>query len=889
MSENFEDFNNIPIEDLNLSKRSYNCIKRAGINCLSELVVLTEEELYSMPNMGKKSVEELKSFIDNLNSGNFYFKEDYSEKPEQIQTFSIEDWDPAVEEFDFSVRTYHGLKNSGIEYFSEIIDKEKEEFKEMKGLGNGSIKEIFQKRDLFSVTVPESFEETDNSEKYAFFVKTAKECENFYGIKKDLVLCLLSGIQRREPEAENETVIYILYETNIARNALRSHILKTIKHCESGIEKEKLDSLLPGHLFNTSIPDEILIEQENKKEISEKDGKYFIKYLTSKEYAVSLSDEKYKTIFLLRLEGKTLQECGEVLGLTRERVRQITEKILKMRPRLAEDKYISLFEKYDFDKESFCFIFNEAEVTFYYLETLCNIRGKERLPIDKISDDVSVSAETKKQAEKWLYRDCIIIDGAPYLKKRLTIFKYIVRKYCAEKTSFSNALKYYKAFLDKYDISEDPKLTIEERTFENRAQTCDYILWNFNRHLRYYNIFENDYTEFVKKLGLEKYKDVELSTLKIFRDNPDLMREYDIRDEFELHNLLKKIWDKYGNCDISFHRMPTLIFGTPDRYKQVTDLLMMWAPISNDDFALVYEEEYGFKAQTALASYFDCIYQYLHNGIYSIDYEKFTDEQFEYMKENLTDDFYTISEVERIFLRKFRNADLGLINAYNIKSIGFKIYCDYIISDKYQSGKEFFRRMLTNGDIVDARDKKWCNSNIVLFGNALYDLLENRTIVEFAPRQYINIKRLNEVGITEEMLCDYCEKVFDFFKGEEFFTIKSLKESGFEHELDDLGFDDWFYSSVLSSDSEKFSYRKMGGRRLFSCQRKDVQLGFFLEHLVAKTKKFGIEDLELYLDEKYGLKIDRYKLVEVLKGTDLYYDSIMETVYCDYDTYFEEV
>ena len=554
-----------------------------------------------------------------------------------------------------------------------------------------------------------------------------------------------------------------------------------------------------------------------------------------------------------------------------------------------EDKYIEIFEKYSFDKESFCFIFEKTEETFNYLEMACNVRGKTRLVIDKILEDGSVSAKIKKQVEKWIYRDSIIVDGVPLPKNRQFVFKYIVRKYCAEKTSYLKVVEYYNAFLDEYNVSDDPRLILESRTYENKAQVCDYILWNFNRNLRYYNIFENDYTEFVETLGLEKYKNIEMSSLKIFRDNEELMREYDIRDEFELHNLLKKIWDKYGNCEIDFHKMPTLVFGTPNRDKQVTDLLMMWAPISNDDFALVYEEEYGFKPQTALANYFDCIYQYLHNGTYYIDYEKFTDEQFEYMKANLTEDFYMLSDVERIFLRKFRDADTSLINAYNIKSLGFKFYSGYIVSDKYQSGKAFFRAMLTNGDVVDARNQKWYKTDNVLFYNVLYDLLSDRIIVEFSPRQYINVRKLNQVGVTKEMLCDYCEKVFSFSENEEFFTIKSLRESGFEHEIDELGFDDWFYASLLSSDMEKFSYRRMGGRKLFACGKKDVQLGFLLEHIVDEKKKIGIENLELYLDEKYGIKIDRYKLVEIIKGTDLYYDSIMETVYCDYDTYFEEV
>lgn len=38
---------------------------------------------------------------------------------------------------------------------------------------------------------------------------------------------------------------------------------------------------------------------------------------------------------------------------------------------------------------------------------------------------------------------------------------------------------------------------------------------------------------------------MEITSLKLFRDYPDLMREYDIRDEYELHNLLKKLVNQF--------------------------------------------------------------------------------------------------------------------------------------------------------------------------------------------------------------------------------------------------------------------------------------------------------------------------------------------------------
>ena len=49
----------ILIEELELGVRSYNCLKRAGIQTVGDLVAKTEGELNAIPNFGKKSIDEV--------------------------------------------------------------------------------------------------------------------------------------------------------------------------------------------------------------------------------------------------------------------------------------------------------------------------------------------------------------------------------------------------------------------------------------------------------------------------------------------------------------------------------------------------------------------------------------------------------------------------------------------------------------------------------------------------------------------------------------------------------------------------------------------------------------------------------------------------------------
>ncbi|NLJ56301.1 MAG: DNA-directed RNA polymerase subunit alpha [Firmicutes bacterium] len=64
--DNMEKVLELTVEELDLSVRSYNCLKRAGINTVSELILRTEEEMMKVRNLGKKSLEEVQNKLTEL-------------------------------------------------------------------------------------------------------------------------------------------------------------------------------------------------------------------------------------------------------------------------------------------------------------------------------------------------------------------------------------------------------------------------------------------------------------------------------------------------------------------------------------------------------------------------------------------------------------------------------------------------------------------------------------------------------------------------------------------------------------------------------------------------------------------------------------------------------
>src|SRR4029079_8448311 len=58
---------NTPIEDLNLSVRAYNCLKRSGLMTVGAVLEKSEEELLALRNFGRKSYDELRDKLVSMN------------------------------------------------------------------------------------------------------------------------------------------------------------------------------------------------------------------------------------------------------------------------------------------------------------------------------------------------------------------------------------------------------------------------------------------------------------------------------------------------------------------------------------------------------------------------------------------------------------------------------------------------------------------------------------------------------------------------------------------------------------------------------------------------------------------------------------------------------
>ena len=79
----------LPIEDLDLTVRSYNCLKREGVHTVGELVARTESDLLDIRNFGQKSIDEVKVKLHTLGLS-------LKDSPASFDPSQVAGYDPAT-------------------------------------------------------------------------------------------------------------------------------------------------------------------------------------------------------------------------------------------------------------------------------------------------------------------------------------------------------------------------------------------------------------------------------------------------------------------------------------------------------------------------------------------------------------------------------------------------------------------------------------------------------------------------------------------------------------------------------------------------------------------------------------------------------------------------
>ena len=177
----------------------------------------------------------------------------------------------------------------------------------------------------------------------------------------------------------------------------------------------------------------------------------------------------------------------------------------------------------------------------------------------------------------------------------------------------------------------------------------------------------------------------------------------------------------------------------------------------------------------------------------------------------------------------------------------------------------------------------------LMFSQVFWELKRNYEIIEFAPNQIISIHRLERGGITKEDLKEFCDQVYETVEENEYFSAKSLRNSGFYSDLYELGFSDWFYGGILAADP-RFSYGKVFSSIILSKSHTEITIKSFLRERIRTHRSIDVYDLMSELEGNFGCEIlEKNKVTYAVQGTEIFYDPILERFYANEELYYREI
>lgn len=492
------------INELNLSNRTYNALMRANITEIGSLCKLTEHDLSSIKNMGKKSIEELLAVIRDIT-----IVDELPDVQDQIEnnrtkTFIGNDGnvykDIEISELQLSNRSVNCLTNNNLLYYSQIQMMSEDDLFNIKNMGAKSVNEIIQmiKTVKLERVCISNVQETDEQKVCRMIIKELSGKFIVSGIY-DKLYEMLKLIQKQEGiDAIYEKLTDKLYEIDDICECIKKFVISAIKMKDNGISEISLFEQLPTCLKKRELFQNLLekLLQQKLIQINE-DGLYEKRYQTVMEYADSIEDNRASDILKMRLDGMTLEETGNKYGVTRERIRQIESKYIKKSPRLREDKYAYIIENYEITKADFMLGFREKEQTYNYLN-IAYKHGKGN--VNDMLDDEKLTIKEKNCAERIIYKNYVMLNGERVLRSRSQLSEYVLRTVGKDGITFDEFKELYMMLLEDLGLQDNVKFALMERGYENKMAASNHVLWKQHKKMRYYNLAAYDYSELYEKL-----------------------------------------------------------------------------------------------------------------------------------------------------------------------------------------------------------------------------------------------------------------------------------------------------------------------------------------------------------------------------------------------------
>ncbi|MGX9339583.1 hypothetical protein ACWXVO_02495 [Mycoplasma sp. 1890] len=600
------------------------------------------------------------------------------------------------------------------------------------------------------------------------------------------------------------------------------------------------------------------------------------KVFKHKEYLKNLND--------FRFQYKSLRICLEKNDLV-----------------FSENEYLHLIENYVISKEYLIQFFDLTERQIQYLSAIKNQKTVKKELYYALNDEnipESYKIIIKQILEK--SNDYLTeVDGKILRANKLAVLEHIISLHKDETLSIKYLWVQYFEFLKNLDLSDNRYNYMVEgltlHTFEANLGRMDNLILNLYRRYRFYNFSKYDFNKFFEHIKFNQMNNIIISTKYFIQKYPEIMQQYDIKNEYDLHSIIKYLKSRNIielNCILQ--RMPYLQFGNITEDQQLYKYIKMWQPIKYDNFIEKYCSQLGFNFDSIRNNCYAFLQKILDkNGYLEVsNNQEISVENIEKLKMLTKEDLYTKEALIKI-IKSFLTQNYA-VNDFMIKKLGFNLNDNFAYKSNYKSLASFIRYVIkdfevfTFKDVLDFLNINKRTEKTQAINASFEKVKQNLDIIRWdkSKYSYISIDYLNKTyGISKELINDFKNSALLQIKST-FFNITSLVNEGFNHKLLEFRFSAEFYNDIISKDNSIIKLNALSDIMYYKTKEKsNIDFVDFLNNIKSDflkeidSNEIIIDKLRDYINRKFGINYKINYLIEKVKKSNYNFNPIKLKIY----------
>ncbi|KPN83949.1 hypothetical protein RZ77_05690 [Apilactobacillus kunkeei] len=580
-----------------------------------------------------------------------------------------------------------------------------------------------------------------------------------------------------------------------------------------------------------------------------------------------------KNILKELFSGTKIDSLANDYGQSVKEIKQILNRYLFIFKDTYEYKtYVEIFEKYDFSKNDFKYLFDENDETYNFLVAICH-RGNKKLTYTSImSDDLfSKMKVPMEKTGRFLINEQSIDNDE--VKNNLELFIENHKDIIFRNETLFGMYNHYASPENKMSSVKDVEGIISHSRYVISPQYRKFRFYDFNKNNKYIPIVQ----ELINELPPGNY-----STYKIFTEYPELMSDMDIRNAYELYNFMSKNSEHFKEI-AKLAKAPTFYVQFSSKREFIEKELLKFNGDNKVDFVQCIHEKFGLSVKK-LSAYLDfnfSNYDFTKKDIINNDNgskENIDYSTFDLIKGKLTEPIYSQEKFEKVV-----NAHTKL-NDYIVNELNYKKKGDVYFSKKFYSLTDALVHLISESDFENKLYNKIIKSSTVR--SCLHGLQRDFRVFQLEEGMYCTMDYMKETGIDIFTIKSFVRTVKRISRNYDFFSIHYLFNDINDDKLVDYCFDEIFYDDIINYSNSFNVVKKLisKGERIYSS--KNYKLDDFIRfELDEFDGKCDIDDFIDSITNKYRIYISKDTVIDHVQ----YYAKNLEMIYNNKEEYYNDI